>query len=187
MPRLGDLKLGIAEPIPPRFKGSCPSIPVGNLPWPFSAGCVPAGGRSRATKRVRHAAAPLRSENETMSASDETGAPEPQAAGEAYRLLFEHSPEMVCMLDLEGRFTSINPAGERLTGYAAADLVGRLGRGGDRTGVSRTGGAPVPGTASRRRGTRRHGADDTRRPAGAGHRNVDPHPRTATVPSACSA
>ncbi len=30
------------------------------------------------------------------------------------------------MLDLEGRFTSVNPAGERLTGYATADLVGRL-------------------------------------------------------------
>ena len=47
-------------------------------------------------------------------------------ADEAYRLLFEQSGEMVCMLDLEGRFISVNPAGERLTGYAAADLVGRL-------------------------------------------------------------
>ncbi len=45
---------------------------------------------------------------------------------EAYRLLFEHCPAMVCTLDLEGRITAINRAGERLTGYAAADAVGRL-------------------------------------------------------------
>jgi PAS domain S-box-containing protein len=46
--------------------------------------------------------------------------------GEAYRLLFEHVDNMICTLDLEGRFRSINAAGERLTGYTAEELHGRL-------------------------------------------------------------
>jgi PAS domain S-box-containing protein len=50
----------------------------------------------------------------------------PVGAAEAYRLLFERVDNMVCTLDLEGRFTSINRAGEALTGYAAGELVGRL-------------------------------------------------------------
>ncbi len=43
---------------------------------------------------------------------------------DAYELLFNHVETMVCTLDLEGRFTSINPAGERLTGYPAVELLG---------------------------------------------------------------
>jgi PAS domain S-box-containing protein len=50
----------------------------------------------------------------------------PHGAAEAYRLLFERVDNMVCTLDLEGRFTSINRAGERLTGYGADELIGRL-------------------------------------------------------------
>ncbi len=42
----------------------------------------------------------------------------------AYELLFNHVESMVCTLDADGRFTSINPAGERLTGYTAAELIG---------------------------------------------------------------
>jgi PAS domain S-box-containing protein len=42
----------------------------------------------------------------------------------SYQLLFDHVENMVCTLDLEGRFTSINPAGERLTGYTADELIG---------------------------------------------------------------
>ncbi len=61
-----------------------------------------------------------------MSTTDTPRSPEPDSTVEAYRLLFEQAGEMVCTLDLEGRFTSVNPAGERLTGYAAADLIGRL-------------------------------------------------------------
>ena len=44
---------------------------------------------------------------------------------EAYRLLFEHADNMVCTLDLEGRFTSVNRGGEQLTGYRADELVDR--------------------------------------------------------------
>ena len=33
---------------------------------------------------------------------------------------------MVCLLDLSGRFTSINAAGEELTGYSSAELAGKL-------------------------------------------------------------
>jgi PAS domain S-box-containing protein len=45
---------------------------------------------------------------------------------ELYRVLFDHSDNMVCTLDLEGRFTSVNAAGERLTGYTARELNGRF-------------------------------------------------------------
>ena len=65
-------------------------------------------------------------ESETMSSREETKESEPQSAAEAYRLLFDQSGEMVCILDLEGRLTSVNPAGERLTGYPATEIVGRL-------------------------------------------------------------
>ncbi len=41
------------------------------------------------------------------------------------RLLFDELDTMVCTLDLDGAFTSVNPAGESLTGYAASELVGR--------------------------------------------------------------
>ncbi len=44
---------------------------------------------------------------------------------EAARLLLDHVDNMVCTLDLAGRFTSVNAAGERLTGYTAAELLGR--------------------------------------------------------------
>jgi two-component system, cell cycle sensor histidine kinase and response regulator CckA len=42
----------------------------------------------------------------------------------AYELLFNQVENMVCTLDLDGCFTSINPAGERLTGYSAEELLG---------------------------------------------------------------
>jgi PAS domain S-box-containing protein len=42
-----------------------------------------------------------------------------------YRVLFDHVDSMACTLDLEGRFTSINAAGERLTGFEAGDLLGK--------------------------------------------------------------
>ena len=38
--------------------------------------------------------------------------------------LFEHHPHAVYSLDLEGRFTDVNPACERLTGFSRADLQG---------------------------------------------------------------
>ncbi len=46
------------------------------------------------------------------------------SGGAGFDLLFEQIESMVCTLDGEGRFTSVNPAGERLTGYTAAELAG---------------------------------------------------------------
>jgi PAS domain S-box-containing protein len=46
------------------------------------------------------------------------------AAGDAGRLLLERTDRFVCTLDLHGRFTSINPAGEAISGYPAAELIG---------------------------------------------------------------
>ncbi len=62
-----------------------------------------------------------------MGASDEAARnPVSPSIGAACRSLFDHSGEMVCILDLDGRFVSVNPAGEQLTGYPAADLIGRF-------------------------------------------------------------
>src|SRR6266851_4825519 len=43
---------------------------------------------------------------------------------DAYDLLFNHVENMVCTLDLDGCLTSINPAGERLTGHSVEELLG---------------------------------------------------------------
>ena len=45
--------------------------------------------------------------------------------GDAYSLLYEGVDTMVCTLDLEGRFTDVNRAGELLTGYSREELIGR--------------------------------------------------------------
>src|SRR5438874_2138685 len=42
------------------------------------------------------------------------------------RLLFERTDRFVCTLDLQGRFTSINPAGAAISGYPADELIGRF-------------------------------------------------------------
>ena len=44
---------------------------------------------------------------------------------ERYRELFENANDMVFTLDLEGNFTGINRAGERITGYGRRELLGR--------------------------------------------------------------
>src|SRR6185503_3592313 len=46
-------------------------------------------------------------------------------AGDPARLLFERTDRFVCTVDLQGRFTSINPAGEAISGYPAEELIGR--------------------------------------------------------------
>jgi PAS domain S-box-containing protein len=42
------------------------------------------------------------------------------------RLLFERTDRFVCTLDLQGRFTSINPAGTAISGFPAEELIGRF-------------------------------------------------------------
>ncbi|HKR62676.1 MAG TPA: PAS domain S-box protein [Thermoanaerobaculia bacterium] len=44
---------------------------------------------------------------------------------ERHRTLFENAHDLVYTHDLQGRLTSINPAGERITGYTRAELLGR--------------------------------------------------------------
>jgi PAS domain S-box-containing protein len=47
-----------------------------------------------------------------------------KASEERYRALVEQANDIVATLDLDMRFTSINPAAERLLGYAPSDLMG---------------------------------------------------------------
>ena len=42
-----------------------------------------------------------------------------------YRDLVEHSHDLLCVHDLEGRFLSVNPAPARLLGYSVAELMGK--------------------------------------------------------------
>ena len=46
------------------------------------------------------------------------------ALEERYRELFENAQDIVYTVDLSMRFTSINPAGERITGYTRAEALG---------------------------------------------------------------
>lgn len=43
---------------------------------------------------------------------------------EVYRSLFEHNSDIICSLDLRGRFTNVNPATVRLVGYSKNELIG---------------------------------------------------------------
>ncbi len=43
---------------------------------------------------------------------------------ERFRQLFENARDMVCSLDESGRFTAINRAGEAITGYSSAEILG---------------------------------------------------------------
>ena len=42
-----------------------------------------------------------------------------------FRDLFEHSRDLICTHDLEGRFLSINPAGAAIFGYRPEEIIGR--------------------------------------------------------------
>jgi len=42
-----------------------------------------------------------------------------------FRDLFEHSRDLICTHDLEGRFLSINPAGAAIIGYKREEIIGR--------------------------------------------------------------
>jgi PAS domain S-box-containing protein len=48
-----------------------------------------------------------------------------QGNAEMHRLLFERNPDGVFSLDTAGRFTVVNPACERISGYSRAELLGK--------------------------------------------------------------
>lgn len=48
-----------------------------------------------------------------------------EAREQRFRELIENAADVVYTCDLQGRVTSMNPAGERLTGYAVHEVVGR--------------------------------------------------------------
>jgi PAS domain S-box-containing protein/excisionase family DNA binding protein len=57
---------------------------------------------------------------------ENTSRPALAATGEGrYRALWEHAQDILYTVDLEGRLTDINRAGERLTGYTRGELLGR--------------------------------------------------------------
>ncbi|HKS40870.1 MAG TPA: PAS domain S-box protein [Blastocatellia bacterium] len=77
--------------------------------------------------RVEQRAAELAATNETL----ESEIAERKRSGEAlreseerYRGLFENATEIVYTLDLSGNVTSINKAGERITGYSREEILG---------------------------------------------------------------
>ena len=48
-----------------------------------------------------------------------------QSSEQHYKSLFQHNPDGVYKLNRAGEFISINPAGEKITGYQAEELIGR--------------------------------------------------------------
>lgn len=42
-----------------------------------------------------------------------------------YRSLFEYNPDIVCSIDLAGCMTSLNPAGEKITGFRSQEVIGQ--------------------------------------------------------------
>ncbi|HET7478896.1 MAG TPA: PAS domain S-box protein, partial [Rubrobacteraceae bacterium] len=48
-----------------------------------------------------------------------------EASEQRYESLFEENPDAVFSFDREGRFTSVNPAVERITGYPADEILGQ--------------------------------------------------------------
>ena len=48
-----------------------------------------------------------------------------RAAHERYRELFQNANDIVYTLDLQGRLTSVNKAGELITGFSAEEMLGR--------------------------------------------------------------
>jgi PAS domain S-box-containing protein len=48
-----------------------------------------------------------------------------QASEQRYRHLFEEADDIICTFDLLGKFTSLNRAGERISGYQREELIGR--------------------------------------------------------------
>jgi PAS domain S-box-containing protein len=44
---------------------------------------------------------------------------------ERYRMLVDNANDIVATFDLKGRFTSVNPAIERILGFAPAEVIGR--------------------------------------------------------------
>ncbi|MFF0829987.1 EAL domain-containing protein [Brevibacillus sp. NPDC003359] len=45
-----------------------------------------------------------------------------EVSEQRYKSLFEHNPDIVCWLDLAGKFLNLNPAFEVITGYSLIDL-----------------------------------------------------------------
>jgi PAS domain S-box-containing protein len=79
-----------------------PSIEQGGS---LRAGCVPRSRGTAAGRGFRETSAAL------------------QVSEERYRELFENANDIVFTVDLEGNFTSLNPAGERLSGYDRSEAL----------------------------------------------------------------
>ncbi len=77
--------------------------------------------------RVEQRTAELAATNETMEseiAERKRSSEALRESEERYRELFENATEIVYTLDLSGNVTSINKAGERITGYSREEVLG---------------------------------------------------------------
>ncbi|MBV8257268.1 MAG: PAS domain S-box protein [Actinobacteria bacterium] len=83
----------------------------------FEASVVPELGADGSVETVLSA---------TRDSTEMRRAEEERAASEGrYRDLFERAMDMIFAFDRDGRFTDVNPAVERVLGYARSELIGR--------------------------------------------------------------
>lgn len=89
------------------------SWPVGNTL--IAVAVLVVGTFALIWRRSRQLAEEMRTEAHTQRLLDESL--------QRYRSLFDHNTDLVLSLDLDGKTTSVNPAAERITGYAVEELI----------------------------------------------------------------
>ena len=80
--------------------------------------------KSRLTDGVTSQEAELKGLDSLSSKLTDT--PSPELGQQQYWPLFEHNPDAVYSLDLEGHFVELNPACEKISGYTREELVKRV-------------------------------------------------------------
>ena len=65
-----------------------------------------------------------RASTETRLPTSEERTSELQVSEQRYRALIDNANDIVATMDLDFRFTSVNPAVERILGYAPHEIVG---------------------------------------------------------------
>ncbi len=100
------------------------------VPWNWEGRVILASGEEKvingASRPAREPDGSIVSDGLLMDVTERRAAAvRLEESEQRYRSLFEQHPDAVFSLDLGGRFTSVNPAAEEISGFTAAELLGR--------------------------------------------------------------